>query len=87
MTNVYHCVTGNWLHSSKRLFMSFDEVKRHIDYILALKPDWIDEYEILSSIRITMIDSDELPNYEKIFLTTSDIKAPKPRQALKLSKV
>jgi hypothetical protein len=80
MSKVYQCITGNWLHNSKKIFDNIQDAKDHIKMILDMKPEWVSNYEALSSVRITMIDTKELPEYRKIFKEFAGIKPPKTPQ-------
>lgn len=80
MSKVYQCITGNWLHNSKKIFDNIQDAKDHIKKILDMKPGWVSNYEALSSVRITMIDTKELPEYRKIFKEFAEIRPPKMPQ-------
>lgn len=67
MPIVYHCRTGNYLHKTKRVFEDMQECLAHINHIVRIRPKWISNSQINASIYVTKIDSDTLPEYEKIF--------------------
>ena len=83
MRTVYHCVTGNWLPHSKRLFDSLDEVKSHIDKVLSMCKDGVGIHEKLYSVRVTMIDADEVKSYKEIFLENPEITYETKRRKIR----
>lgn len=80
MAKIYQCITGNWLPNSKKIFKTYDECKEHIKKIEEMKESWISAYQVLSSIRVTMIDTEEFPEYKKIFKEYAEIRPLKKRR-------
>ena len=76
MARVYQVITGNWLHRSKRIFESIEESIGHIKKIVDMKADWVSHSQALMSYHITTIDTDELPEYRKIFKEHAEIRPP-----------
>lgn len=67
MPIIYQVTTGNWLHRSKKIYETVEECYAHIRKIEEMKEDWVTNDQSLASRRIIMIDTDELPEYQKIF--------------------
>ena len=83
MARVYQVITGNWLHRSKKIFNSIEDCMAHIKKIVDMKKVWVTYYQAHSSYHITMIDTDEMPQYKKIFKEHAEIRPPsweKPEQ-------
>ncbi len=76
MPIIYHCKTGNYLHKTKRIFDNLKDCMAHIHHIVKIRPKWISKVQINSSIYVTKIDSDELPEYERIFKENAYMSSP-----------
>jgi hypothetical protein len=74
MKYIYHCCTGNYLHNTKRFFEKIEECFLHIKEIIELSSEKLEDCQIHSSYKIIKIDTDILPEYEKIFRIFDGIK-------------
>jgi hypothetical protein len=83
MARVYHCVTENYLNKTKRFFDTQLECIEHVKKMIALKPEWVNKRKALKSFHITAIDTELLPEYQKIFKVFEgimDIDPPTKRE-------
>lgn len=76
MPIIYHCRTGNYLHKTKKIFEDFQKCMEHIKEIVDMRPRWITQSQINGSITVTKIDTEVLPEYERIFKISECILPP-----------
>lgn len=64
---LYHVRTGSYLPRCKKLFDCRCKAKDHVREILNMRDPSLKKDEIRSSIAITLIDTEKLPEYESLF--------------------
>lgn len=84
MPILYHVLTANYLHRTKRFFETHKLAIDHIKKIVDMKECWVTKEKVLKSFKITKIDTDLLPEYAKIFKENSEIKTPAPPNEMDL---
>jgi hypothetical protein len=84
MAKVYQVITGNWLPGSKQMFDTIEKARAHVKKVMDMKDEMVSHSEALSSVRITMIDTKEFPEYKRIFKEFAGIKPEKWRKKPKI---
>ncbi len=87
MAKIYHLTTGNYLPITKRFFQTMEECSAHFQKIASMKKPWITQENVEKSHMLTIIDTDLLPEYEKIFRVFDGIMendVPEPRKNKKI---
>jgi len=67
MPIIYHCRTGNYLHKTKRIFDDYEKCLEFVKEIVYIRPPWTTQSQINASITVTKIDTEVLPEYERMF--------------------
>lgn len=75
MSLMYHVITNNYLHRSKKLFDCYCKAQDFIQKIVKMSEQKLTKKQVKQSVKITRIEEELCPNYKKIFLE-SEIKEP-----------
>jgi hypothetical protein len=79
MPEICFCITGNYLHHTKRYFETEEEAIKHILEIIKMKEDWVTLEQAHKSYQIIKIDTTKCPSYKKLFKKSENIRKPKPQ--------
>jgi hypothetical protein len=67
MPYLYHITTHNKLSDNKKVFDCYCQAQKYIKSILEANKKTLSNSDFLSSIRMVTINTDKVPNYEKLF--------------------